>query len=97
MSVNLKPLGNNVVVKPIEGEERTALGIVLPETAKEKPQKAEVMAIGPGKRLDNGDREGMDVSVGDIVLFAKYGGTEVKVADDTLLILSQDSILAVFE
>ena len=97
MSVNLKPLGNNVVVKPIEGEERTALGIVLPETAKEKPQKAEVVAIGPGKRLDNGDREGMDVSVGDIVLFAKYGGTEVKVAADTLLILSQDSILAVFE
>ena len=79
MAINLKPLGNRLVVEPVEEDEVTAGGIVLPETAKEKPQKGSVLAAGPGDRDDSGNRIPMDVSVGDKVLYAKYSGTEVKV------------------
>ena len=97
MSLNLKPLADRLVVKPLEEEEVTPSGIVLPETAKEKPQKGEVLAVGPGARNDEGERVAMDVSVGDKVLFAKYGGTEIKVDGDKLLILRESDILAIIE
>ena len=95
MSLNLKPLGDRIVVKPLEEEEMTPGGIVLPETAKEKPQKGEVLAIGPGARDDEGNRIAMDVSVGDKVLYAKYGGTEIKMNSDKLLILRESDVLAI--
>ena len=95
MSVNLKPLGNHLVVEPIEEEEKTAFGIILPETAKEKPQKGAVLAVGPGRRLENGERQAMELKVGDKVLYAKYGGTDIKLGDRKLLILSEDDVLAV--
>ena len=95
MSINLKPLGSRVVVEPIEQEEITAGGIVLPETAKEKPQKGTVLAVGPGDRDEDGDRIKMDVEVGDIVLFAKYSGTEIKYDGKKLLIMRESDILAV--
>jgi chaperonin GroES len=95
MSLNLKPLGDRLVVKPLEEEEVTPGGIVLPETAKEKPQKGEVLATGPGARDDEGKRIEMDVSVGDKVLYAKYGGTEIKMNGDKLLILRESDVLAV--
>ncbi len=97
MSLNLKPLGDRLVVKPLEGEEVTPSGIVLPETAKEKPQKGEVLAVGPGARDDDGKRIEMDVSVGDKVLFAKYGGTEIKMDSDKLLILRESDVLAILD
>lgn len=97
MSLKLKPLADRLVVKPLEQEEVTPSGIVLPETAKEKPQKGEVMAVGPGARDEDGKRIAMDVSVGDKVLFAKYAGTEIKVDGDKLLILRESDILAVVE
>lgn len=97
MALNLKPLGNRVVVEPIEQEEVTAGGIVLPETAKEKPQQGVILAIGPGARDENGDRIAMDVAVGDKVLYAKYSGTEIKVEGKKLLILREDDILAIIE
>ena len=97
MSLNLKPLGDRVVVEPLEQEEMTASGIVLPETAKEKPQKGTVLATGPGARDDQGRRIAMDVKVGDIVWFAKYGGTEIKVDAKKLLILKENDILAIVE
>lgn len=97
MAISLKPLGNRVVVKPIEEEEITAGGIVLPETAKEKPQKGEVLAVGDGERDDSGKRIPLDVSVGDTVLFAKYAGTEIKVEGDKLLILRETDLLAIVE
>lgn len=97
MSLNLKPLGERLIVKPIEQEEVTSGGIVLPETAKEKPQKGDVLATGPGARDDDGNRIAMDVSVGNVVLFAKYSGTEVKIDDDKLLILKESDILAIVE
>lgn len=97
MSMNLKPLGDRLIVKPIEQEETTAAGIVLPETAKEKPQKGEVLAAGPGGRDDSGDRIEMEVSVGDKVLFAKYAGTEIKLDGDKLLILRESDVLAIVE
>jgi chaperonin GroES len=97
MSLNLKPLGERLIVKPIEQEEVTSGGIVLPETAKEKPQKGDVLAIGPGARDDDGKRIAMDVSLGNVVLFAKYSGTEVKIDDDKLLILKESDILAIVE
>jgi chaperonin GroES len=93
--MNIKPLGNRVVVEPTEQEQLTASGIVLPETAKEKPQRGKVLAAGPGSRLESGARQVLDVQVGDTVLFAKYGGTEIKVEGRTLLILREDDILAV--
>jgi chaperonin GroES len=97
MSLNLKPLADRLVVKPMEEEEVTPSGIVLPETAKEKPQKGEVLAVGPGARNDDGDRIEMDVSAGDMVLYAKYGGTEIKVDGDKLLILRESDVLAVLD
>jgi len=97
MSLKLKPLSDRLVVKPLEQEEVTPSGIVLPETAKEKPQKGEVMAVGPGARDEDGKRIAMDVSVGDKVLFAKYAGTEIKVDGEKLLILRESDILAVVE
>jgi chaperonin GroES len=97
MAVNLKPLGSRVVVEPIEEEEVTAGGIVLPETAKEKPQKGKILSVGPGDRDEEGRRIPMDVKVGDTVLFAKYAGTEVKVEGKKLLILRESDILAIIE
>ncbi len=97
MSLNLKPLGDRLVVKPLEDEEVTPSGIVLPETAKEKPQKGEVLSVGPGARDDDGKRIEMDVSVGDKVLFAKYGGTEIKMDGDKLLILRESDVLAILD
>ena len=94
MSINLRPLGNHLVVEPIEEEEMTATGIILPETAKEKPQKGMVLAVGPGRRLENGERQEMALKLGDKVLYAKYGGTEIKVSDRELLILTEDDVLA---
>jgi chaperonin GroES len=97
MSMKIKPLGDRLLVKPLEEEEVTASGIVLPETAKEKPQKGEVLAIGPGSRDDEGKHIAMEVSVKDTVLFAKYAGTEIKVEADKLLILRESDILAIIE
>jgi chaperonin GroES len=97
MSLKLKPLGNRVVVEPTEQEEITAGGIVLPETAKEKPQKGSVLAVGPGERDDNGKYIQLDVTVGDTVLFAKYSGTEIKVDGKKLLILRESDLLAIVE
>jgi len=95
MSMNLKPLGDRLVVEPQESEQMTASGLVLPETAKEKPQQGSVLAVGPGRRDDDGNRIQMDVSVGDTVLYAKYGGTEVKIDDKKLLILKESDVLAI--
>ena len=94
-SVNIRPLDDRVVVKPLEAEERTAGGIVLPDTAKEKPQQGEVMAVGPGRMLDNGDRGGLSVKIGDRVFFGKYSGTEVKVEGEELKILRESDILGI--
>jgi chaperonin GroES len=95
MAVSLKPLGNRVVVEPLEEEEVTASGIVLPETAKEKPQKGKVLAVGPGERNEDGERIPLDVSEGDTVLFAKYAGTEIKMDGKKLLILRESDLLAI--
>jgi chaperonin GroES len=97
MAMNLKPLGDRVVVEPIEQEEMTASGIVLPETAKEKPQRGHVVAAGPGSRDDDGKRVALDVTVGDVVLYAKYAGTEFKVDGKKLLILKESDLLAIVE
>ena len=97
MSLSLKPLGDRVVVKPIEQDEVTAGGIMLPDTAKEKPQKGEVLAVGPGSRNDAGERVAMDVKVGDVVLYAKYGGTEIKLDGEKVLVLRESDILAIVE
>ena len=95
--MNLKPLGNRLVVEPIEEEEMTAGGIVLPETAKEKPQKGKVISAGPGDRNEKGDRIQMDVKAGDTVLFAKYAGTEIKVDGKKFLILRESDVLAIID
>jgi chaperonin GroES len=97
MSLSIKPLGDRLVIKPIEQEEVTAGGIVLPDTAKEKPQKGEVLAAGPGNRNDAGERVKMDVKVGDKVLYAKYAGTEIKLEGDKVLVLRESDILAIIE
>lgn len=98
MAVRVRPLGDRVVVEPIEQEEKTPSGIILPETAKEKPQEGKVIAVGPGRRDDKGERVPMDVKEGDRVLFAKYAGTEVKLeGDKKVLILRESDILAVIE
>jgi len=94
-SAKLRPLGDRVVVKPMPREEMTKTGIVLPDTAKEKPQEGLVLAVGPGRTLDDGSREAMDVQEGQKVLYAKYAGTEFKVDGDELLIVSQKDILAI--
>jgi chaperonin GroES len=97
MAMKLKPLGNRVVVEPIEQEDVLASGIVLPETAKEKPQKGKVLSVGPGDRDESGKRIQMDVAVGNTVLFQKYGGTEIKVEGKKLLILRESDLLAIVE
>jgi chaperonin GroES len=97
MALSLKPLGDRVVVEPIEQEEVTAGGIVLPETAKEKPQQGNVLAAGPGARDEGGKRIALDVKVGDKVLYAKYAGTEFKLDGKKLLILRESDILAIVE
>jgi chaperonin GroES len=91
----LKPLADRVVVKVFSEEEKTKGGIVLPDTAKEKPQEGEVIAVGSGRRLDNGSVVPLEVKVGDRVIFAKYGGTEVKIDDEEYLILRESDILAI--
>ena len=95
--MNLKPLGDRVVVQPIEQEEQTTLGIFLPETAKEKPQQGKVVAAGPGARKENGERIAMDVKIDDKVLYAKYAGTTIKLDGKELLILKESDILAIVE
>ena len=95
--LNLKPLGDRLVVEPAEKEERTASGIILPETAKEKPQEGTVLAAGPGRLDDEGKRIKMDVKTGDVVLYAKYAGAEIKIDDQKLLILKESDILAIVE
>jgi chaperonin GroES len=97
ISTKLRPLGDRVVVKPSAREEMTKSGIVLPDTAKEKPQEGTILAAGPGRILDDGKRESMDVKKGDKVLYAKYAGTEFKIEGDELLIVSQKDILAIVE
>jgi chaperonin GroES len=97
MALNLKPLGDRLIVEPTESEEMTASGIILPETAKERPQQGKVLAAGPGRRDEDGKRVEMDVKAGDTVLFAKYSGTEVKVEGKKLLILKETDILAIVE
>jgi chaperonin GroES len=95
--MNLKPLGDRVVIKPAEQEEVTSSGIFLPETAKEKPQQGKVVATGPGGRKETGDRISMDVQVDDTVLYAKYAGTSIKLEGQEYLILKETDILAIVE
>jgi chaperonin GroES len=97
VSVSIKPLEDRIVVKALEAEQTTASGLVIPDTAQEKPQEGEVLAIGPGRVDDNGKRVPLDVQVGDKVIYSKYGGTEVKYAGDELLILSARDVLAIVE
>ena len=93
--MKLKPLGDRLIVKAVEEEETTASGLVLPDTAKEKPTKGKVLAVGDGKLDDNGQRVPLDVAEGDEVLYSKYGGTEIKVGGDELLVLSARDVLAI--
>ncbi len=97
MSKKLTPLADRLVVEPIEQEETTASGLVLPETAKEKPQQGKVIAVGPGRRDDDGNRIEMDVAKDDTVLYAKYAGTEIKFEGDKLLILKESDVLAILQ
>ena len=94
MAVKLQPLSDRLVVRPIEREEKTKTGIFLPDTAKEKPQEGEVIAVGPGRKSEDGTIIAMDVKVGDIVIYAKYGGTEIKIDDEELMIMRESDILA---
>jgi chaperonin GroES len=94
-SLNLRPLGDRVVVKPLAREEVTRSGIVLPDTAKEKPQQGEVLAVGPGRTLDSGERVVPEIKTGERVLFARYSGTEFKMEDQELLILRESDVLAI--
>ena len=95
MSVSITPLEDRIVVKPLDAEQTTASGLVIPDTAKEKPQEGEVLAVGPGRVDDNGNRVPVDVVVGDKVIYSKYGGTEVKYGGEELLILSARDVLAI--
>jgi chaperonin GroES len=95
--LKLKPLGGRVIVEPTEQEEMTAGGIILPETAKEKPQEGKILAAGPGERNEDGERIEMEVKVGDKVLYAKYSGTEIKLDGKKVLILRESDILAIVE
>ena len=97
MATSLKPLGDRVIVKPKAKEEMTRSGIVLPDTAGEKPQEGDVLAVGPGRVLDNGKRVEMEVKSGDTVLFAKYAGTDIKIEGEDHLILREDDVLGVVE
>jgi chaperonin GroES len=92
--MDLQPLGDRVIVEVLEEEEQTVSGIVLPDTAKEKPQRGKVLAVGPGSRDEDGEYIKMDVEVDDVVIFSKYGGTEIKVGSDDVLILRESDILA---
>ena len=94
MSVSIKPLEDRILIKSLEAEQTTASGLVIPDTAKEKPQEGEVLAVGPGRVDDNGNRVPLDVSVGDRVIYSKYGGTEVKHGGEEYLILSARDVLA---
>ena len=94
MALKLEPLADRLVVKPIEREEVTKGGIVIPDTAKEKPQEGKVLAVGPGRVSEDGKRIAMDVKVGDVVIYAKYGGTEIKIEGEELIILRESDILA---
>ncbi len=94
MAVKLQPLADRLVVKPIEREEVSRGGIVLPDTAKEKPQEGKIMAVGPGRLSEDGKRIAMEVKVGDVVIYTKYGGTEIKIEDEELMILRESDILA---
>ena len=96
-ATKLRPLGDRVVIQPTPREDMTKSGIVLPDTAKEKPQEGKVIAAGPGRILDDGKREAMDIKKGDKVLYAKYAGTEFKIEGDELLIVSQKDILAIVQ
>ncbi len=95
MAVKLQPLADRIVVKAIEREDVTKTGIYLPDTAKEKPQEGEVVEVGPGRLSDEGKRIAMDIKKGDIVIYSKYGGTEIKIDDEELIILRESDILAV--
>ena len=95
MSVNIKPLEDRILVRTLDAEQTTASGLVIPDTAKEKPQEGEVLAVGPGRVDDNGNRVPLDVTVGDKVIYSKYGGTEVKYGGEDYLVLSARDILAV--
>ncbi len=97
MMEKLEPLGDRIVVRPMKREEITKSGIILPDTAKEKPQEGEVLAVGPGKTRDDGTRIPMELKPGDRVLYARYGGSEIKVNDEQLLIMSENDVLAVKE
>ena len=98
MSVSIKPLEDRIVVKPLDAEQTTASGLVIPDTAKEKPQEGEVLAVGPGRFDEDGEKRiPLDVKVGDTVLYSKYGGTEVKYGGEEFLILSARDVLAVIE
>ncbi len=97
MSVTIKPLEDRIVVKTLEAEEMTASGLVIPDTAKEKPQEGEVLSVGPGRIDDSGNRVPLDISVGDTIIFSKYGGTEVKYSGEDYLILSARDVLAVVQ
>lgn len=98
MSVSIKPLEDRIVVKPLDAEQTTASGLVIPDTAKEKPQEGEVVAVGEGRWDEDGEKRiPLDVKVGDVVLYSKYGGTEVKYGGDELLILSGRDVLAIVE
>ena len=95
--MSIRPLGDKIVIKVIEDTEQTSGGIFIPDSAKEKPQKGEVIAVGPGKTLEDGKKDEMDVKVGEIVLFAKYAGTDVKMGNEILKILSVKDVLGVLE
>ncbi len=95
--MKLKPIGDKIIVEPEKEEEKTKSGIVLPDTAKEKPQRGKVIAVGPGKILDNGQRSPMEIKEGDIVIYSKYAGTEIKIDDKEYLILSDRDVLSVLE
>ena len=94
MAIKLQPMADRLVIRPIEREEVTKGGIVLPDTVKERPQEGEVLAVGPGRLTEDGKRIAMEVKVGDIVIYAKYGGTEIKIEDEELIILRESDILA---
>ncbi len=95
--MNIRPLNDRILVKRLESEEKTAGGIIIPDSAKEKPAEGEIVAVGPGKLNDHGERVAMDVSAGDKVLFSKYGGTDVKIEGEDYLIMREDDILGVIE
>ncbi len=97
MSVSIKPLEDRIIIKQVEAEQTTASGLVIPDSAKEKPQEGEVVAVGPGRIDDNGNRIPLDIKVGDIVIYSKFGGTEVKYGGDEYLVLTARDVLAVVE